>query len=80
MKTLLTLLTALLLSSCAPTIRMHYSISLADHGTVLCRDYTIRGDTILLWDAGHFMNRKNQRNVTNCKGIGFNELLIVEIR
>lgn len=48
--------------------------------TVLCRDYQIRADTIYLMDAGRYINQKHQRNVVDCRAIGFDEILIVEIR
>lgn len=80
MKPLLTLLLALILISCAPLTHMNYSVNIADHGTVLCRDYQIRADTIYLMDAGRYINQKHQRNVVDCRAIGFDEILIVEIR
>ena len=61
-------------------VQMHYVVNLADHGVILCRDYSIKADTIFLWDAGRLSDHKFQRNVTNSKAIGFKEVLIVEIK
>jgi len=70
------------LMGCSPVqkIRMNYVVNLADHGAVLCNRYTIQNDTIYLWDAGKFLNRKYQSRVSDCKAVGFDEVLIVEIK
>jgi hypothetical protein len=80
MKKLLFLL--LVLSGCCtcPKIQMRYCVNLADHGTILCRDYQINGDTLRLFDAGHFVNLKYQSRVSDVKAIGFKQVLIVEIK
>ena len=82
MKKLISLLAIVLCGACATVapVQMHYSINFADHGPILCRDYTISGDTVFLWDAGHFVDRRFQTNVTDSKAIGFKELLIVKIK
>ena len=68
------------LCSCSVTTRMNYSVNLADHGTILCRDYAIRADTLYLYDAGRDANIRNQVQVSDCKAIGFKEILIVRIK
>lgn len=76
MKPLLTLLLVLIISSCAPLTRMNYSISLCDHGNVLCRDYQIRADTIFLYDT----QLPGWRRYTDSQAVGFKHYLITDIR
>jgi len=83
MKSFLFIIIALLFASCSPyqakyqPIKMNYSVSIFDHGTILCRDFKFNGDTLMLYDAGYYKSKVLQSNVSDIIVIGKNGYLIV---
>jgi len=77
MKTLLIVVLAVLALSCSPyqrvsqPVKMVYSID-----GILCRDYQVYGDMIVLYDAGYYATKKTQRRVTEVKLIGGTHIIV----
>jgi len=86
MKYLILILFILLLASCNPyarlkePVRMNYCITLEDHGSILCRDYKIYKDSLVLKDAGYWAKPLYQRNTTDIKFINWPGIMIIKIQ
>ena len=72
-------------ASCSPyqkmrePVQMNYAITIADHGSILCRDYRIAKDTMFLLDAGYDARKTKQRNVSDIKMVGDWDYMIIPI-
>ena len=86
MKKLKWILLFMVITACNPyprlqqSIKMKYNINLADHGSILCREYKIKGDTTFVYDAGYYKNKINQHYVNDLIFIGKWNMMIVILK
>lgn len=58
---------------------MNYCITIANHGSILCRDYRITVDTMFLFDAGYYERQIQQKHVSDIKMVGNWDYMIIPI-
>ena len=86
MKTLLLILFIFVLTSCNPyarlkePVRMNYCVTLEDHGTILCNDYKLYKDSLVLKDAGYWSKPLYQRHTTDVKFIDWPGIMIIKLQ
>jgi len=86
MKNLLLIFFVLLFASCNPyarlkePVKMNYCVTLEDHGSILCRDYKIYKDSLVLKDAGYWKNNLFQRHTTDIKFIDWTGIMIIKLK
>jgi hypothetical protein len=74
------------LSSCNPYARLHepvkmnYCVVLKDYGSMLCRDYAIYKDSLILKDAGYYARLVYQRHTKDIKFINWPAIMVVKIK
>ena len=81
MKTKLLIL-LLIMCSCSvyEPVKMNYHINIDDHGSILCHDYKVYQDSLVLIEAGRLPNKIYQRKTSNVKFINWPAIMIVEIK
>jgi hypothetical protein len=78
-------LTLISLAACNPyahlkePVRMNYCVTLEDHGSILCRDYKLYKDSLVLKDAGYWAKPLYQRNTTDIKFVNWPGIMIVKL-
>ena len=64
-------------------VKMNYAVTVlsdsVNYGHILCRDYEIQSDTLILYDAGYWAKKRIQHKTTTIRIIGTLRILVVDI-